>query len=237
MGTIRVAPVIILSWLLAAVSADCQITWPGEKAFQGYTTLDQLAPAFAKDTTTYGRKYLIQALGPFVEKNGITAPAPDWLVQQIAKATMSHDPYLVYEAIVAAQELKIYSLSDTLVKVYQASRRRHGGVMQLIHTSIAGCLMKFNNPSSRHALANIAATPLPPKIACDIIPALKALSQVGDSTTATTLSTLSSRVQFTRDSLTTSRVGADTGSAKSMGVVVAAVERTRQMILARGGAR
>lgn len=234
-------PAFTFLLLLVAIAANSQITWPGEKKFVGCKTLDDLGPVFAKDTSAYGRRYLIQALPTFVEKNKITDAAPAWLVREIGKAVVSKDPYLSYEGILAVQRLKIYSLTDTLTNVYRKARMSFSGEMPLIHTSIVGCLAGFNRPESRQALVNIVSTPFPVKIAQDIVPALKGLSQVGDSSCINSLTVLSERLHSSEDSvaavLPLTHAQADSITVKKLGIVVAAVGKTKQMIKARGGAR
>jgi hypothetical protein len=178
----------------------------------------------------------------FIEKNQITAEPPDWLVTEIIKAMKSSDPYLAVEGIVAARSLKIYSLSDTLVGIYRKARMSFIGEMPLIHMSIIGCLTAFNNAQSRNALATIVSTPLPVKIANDIVPALKALGSIGDSSCISTLTALSTRLRSQEDSITTfqranTMVAADTMQVNRLDQMIAAVNKAENMVLARGGSK
>jgi hypothetical protein len=193
--------VLMLFLLIAAPAVKSEIVWPGEKKFAGYTTLDQLKPVFDRDTSAYDRRYLIQALPFFAEKNKITYSAPNWLVSEIAKGVVSNDQELVLESILAVKQLKIYSLTDTLIGVYRKARRIWAGSMPRIHMPIIACLSSFNNPRSRIALASIASTPLPAKIAQDIVPALKGIGQIGDSSCASALTALSTRLRSLKDSI------------------------------------
>lgn len=233
-----------LLWSAAAYAQNAVIRWPGEKKFEGYTNFDQLQGVFASDTTAYGRRYLIQALPMFVQKNNITYAAPNWLVDVIAKALGSNDPNLIFEAILAMNKLKIYSLSDSLTSVYRKARRIGVGEMPKIHSAAAGCLMDFNRPESRRALTNIALIPFPASIATDIVPALKGLNYVADSTCLNDLSRLSTRLQKSRDSLRTNQrmahlsvSAADTLLPQRLGQMVDLVEKIKISASARGVVR
>jgi hypothetical protein len=240
MNRTLIMPVLMLFLLLAIVTVDSQITWPGEKKLAGYTTLDQLQGVFAQDTSAYGRRYLVQALPFFVEKNNITSAPPSWLVKEISKAVVSGDPNLALEGIVTTQKLNIRSLSDTLVGVYRKVRMRWPGQRQRYHMPIVQCLVSFNDPVSRQALMDIAGTPLPVKIAEDVVPALKGVRQIGDTTCVNALIALSARLNVSRDSISaimknTPTAAADTVQVKKLGQISALADGIRQSIQAKGG--
>jgi hypothetical protein len=235
-------PLALMLFLLIAVSmASSQITWPGEKKFAGYTTFDQLKPVFNQDTSAYGRRYLVQALPFFAEKNNITLAPPAWLVKEIGKAVVSDDPNLAIEGIVATQNLKIHSLSDTLVGVYRKVRMRWVGQRPRFHMAIAGCLVSFNDQASRRALMNIAGTVLPMKIAEDVVPALKGLGQVGDTSCVNVLTVLSVRLHASKDSMTALQknvaAAVDTMQIKKLDGISSLVDRIKLSVLARGGVK
>jgi hypothetical protein len=242
MKKIFVLPIIMLSLLLAVGTVNSEIVWPGEKSFQGYTTLDQLQNVFAQDTSAYGRRYLIQALPFFVEKNNITSAPPQWLVKEISKAVTSDDPNLALEGVITTQKLNIRSLSDTLVGVYRKVRMRWPGQRPRFHIPIVQCLVSFNDAASRNALMSIAATPLPVKIAEDAVPALKGVRQIGDTTCVNALIALSARLNASRDSVTgviknMPTAAADTVQAKKLGQISALADGIRQSIQAKGGVK
>ena len=232
-----IKPVLMLFLLLATVTVNSQITWPGEKNFQGYTTLDQLKPVFTQDTSAYGRRYLIQALPFFVEKNKITSAPPAWLVREISRAVVSDDPELALEGILTTKKLNIHSLSDTLVKVYRKVRMCWVGQRPQFHMLIVRSLVDFNDPASRKALMNIAATPLPPTIAEDVVPALKGVNKIGDSSCVNALLVLSARLHNSQDSITAFRFGADTATANKLGRICAFVDGIKKSVQVRGSVR
>lgn len=231
----------ILFLLIAANMTSGELIWPGEKKFAGYTTFEQLKPVFDQDTSRYGRRYLVQALPFFAEKNKIVSAPPDWLVKEIGKAVISDDQDLALEGVIATQRLNIHSLSDTLVGVYRKARMRWSGNMGRIHMPIVSCLVSFNNPQSRMALTRIVETPLSNTIASDIVPALKALDQIGDSSCVNTLGAVSSRMRMTKDSINTRKLIAsaavDTVLTSKLSKIGDLADRIKQKILARGSAR
>ena len=227
----------MLLLLITTATVNGQITWPGEKKLAGATTLDQLQDAFTQDTSAYGRRYLVQALPFFVEKNKITAAPPAWLIKEISRAVMSDDPDLALEGILATRKLNIHSLSDTLVKVYRKVRMRWVGQRPRYHMLIVGCLVSFNDAASRQALMNISATPLPPAIAEDVVPALKGVSKIGDSTCVNALTVLSARLKSSQDSIAAFRFGADTATAYKLGRMCAFVDGIKKKVQARGSVR
>jgi hypothetical protein len=185
---------------------------------------------------------LIQALPFFVEKNKITYAAPNWLVKEIGKAVVSNDQNLALESILAVQRLGIYSLTDTLIGVYRKARMTWSGGMPRIHMPIIACLVSFNNPRSRMALASIAATPLPPKIVQDIVPALKGIGEIGDSSCVSALTTLSARLRSSKDSIVSYQTRAmavvrDTALVTKLEKISALADRVKMTAQARGSVK
>jgi len=232
---------LMLFLLIVTIVANGEMVWPGEQKFAGYTTFDQLKAVFDQDTSRYGRRYLVQALPFFAEKNKIASAPPAWLVREIGKADISNDQNLALEGVIATQRLNIHGLSDTLIGVYRKARMRWAGDMRRIHMSIIGCLVSFNSPESKGALASIAATPLPAKIATDIVPALKGLGQIGDSSCINTLNGISARLLLSKDSIVAlkqiSPASVDTVLANKLLQISGLADRVKQTILARGSVR
>jgi hypothetical protein len=241
MNRTLITRIFIFLSLITTATVNGQITWPGEKKFAGATTLDQLQNAFAQDTSAYGRRYLVQALPFFVEKNKITAAPPAWLVREISRAVVSDDPELALEGILTTKKLNIHSLSDTLVKVYRKVRMRWVGQRPRFHMLIVRSLVDFNDPASRKALMNIASTPLPPTIAEDVVPALKGISKIGDSTCVNALSILSARLHISQDSIAALQGNqiaiVDTATANKLGRIFALVDGIKKTVQARGSIR
>jgi hypothetical protein len=236
-----IKPVLMLLLLIIVTTVNSQITWPGEKKFAGYTNLDQLKNVFAQDTSAYGRRYLIQALPFFVEKNKITSTPPAWLVREISRAVVSDDPELALEGILTTKKLNIHSLSDTLVKVYRKVRMRWVGQRPQFHMLIVRSLVDFNDPASRKALMNIAATPLPPTIAEDVVPALKGVNKIGDSSCVNALSILSARLHSSQDSIAALQgnqiAAVDTATANKLGRICSLVDKIKKSVQVRGSVR
>jgi hypothetical protein len=102
--------------------------------------------------------------------------------------------------------------------------------------------MNLNRPESRRALTNIVLTPFPVTIATDIVPALKGLNQVGDSTCLAALTTLGKRLQVSKDSVSKyqkmaplmAKAVADTLLPQRLSQMVDLVEKVKKSASARG---
>jgi hypothetical protein len=241
-------------WLLFCIGISGEIRWPGEKKFQGMHTLEEVRAVFLRDTSAYDRRYLIQAVPFFIEKNGIPyvqdnernrdANTPDWLAKEIGSAIESNDFNLVYEGIIAAQRLKLSVLSESMVKAYKKARTLSPGEMPKIHVSSVGALVDFNTENSRQALSAIVSNPLPAKIVQDIVPALKGLYQVGDIACLGALNTLSTRLQGINDSLSAglgramvSQKATDSLQIKKINGILAGAAKVRQKVQERAGVK
>ena len=224
--------------LLFSIGICGEIRWPGEKKFEGMRSSEEIRNVFLRDTSAYDRRYLIQAVPYFFERNNISL-VPTWLVREIGSAIVSNDFNLAYEGIIAAQRLKLTMLSDSMSRAYKKARMISPGEMPKIHTAIAGTLVGYNTEDSRQALAAIISNPLPAKIAQDIVPALKGLYQIGDSSCLNALDNLSTRLQQMNDSLSTQfrikQSATDSLQIVKTEGILAGAAKARQAIQERAG--
>jgi hypothetical protein len=225
-------------WLFFSSGLYAEIRWPGEKKFEGMSSAEEIQSVFFRDTSAYDRRYLIQAVPIFFERNKISV-VPSWLVKEIGRAIVSNDFNLAYEGIIAAQRLNLTALSDSMSTVYRKARQISPGEMPEIHTAVVGTLVGFNTEDARHALAKIISTPLPAKIAQDIVPALKGLYQIGDSSCLSALDNLSMRLQQMNDSLSNKFKSAKSTEDSLLNLkaegMLAGTAKVRQMINERAG--
>lgn len=207
MKTSKLISIAVLFWLIiAAFAVNGRIFWPGEKWLEGITNVDGLKHVFAEHTSNYDRRYLIQALPYFCKDHQITY-FPPWLVQEVGNAIDDRDPLIVIEGIIAAQMLRISELSPNLARTYLRARQMSFEDMPTIHQNTAATLAGFNNSVSRQALVDIINQPQPAVIITDVVPALRGLTAIGDSTSFAALDMLKSRVLVVKDSIVTVRNG------------------------------
>lgn len=197
----KIISIALLFWvIITAFAVNGRILWPGEKWLEGITNVDGLKQVFNEHTSNYDRRYLIQALPYFCKDRQITY-FPPWLIQAVGQAIDDPDPLIVIEGIVAAHMLNLSPLSPNLSRTYLRARQMSFEDMPTIHQTTVATLADFNNAVSRRALVEIINQPQPAVIITDVVPALKALATVGDSTSFGALDILKSRVLAIKDSI------------------------------------
>ena len=197
----KIIPLAVLFWLIFGVFVvNGRMFWPNEKWFEGVTNVDGLKQVFAQHESAYDRRYLIQAVPYFCKDHPVTV-LPSWLVQEVGRAIDDPDPLIVIEGIIAAQSLGLQELSPNLARTYLRARQMSFEDMPTIHQTTAATLASFNTTASRMALTSIINGPQPDEVVTDAVPALRALTVVGDSTNFAALDLLKMRVLVIKDSL------------------------------------